>query len=228
MRDFRVEVLPPGAWQKEMAALGDGLARAVTQGLREESAVTKAQWRAAMEGAGLGKLSKAPKFDVFPSRGASMEAALHISVPGGPRTRGAFESASEGATIKSKRSRSVAIPAPWLPKQGDGRRRMSPRTFPERFGELSFVPGKGDTAFLVVQRRRQPRGAGPWVLGTQGRGASRRVTVIAFILKRRVTQEARFNPQRLANQTALRIPPRIERAINRLGLEGAGVTARLS
>jgi len=61
----------------------------------------------------------------------------------------------EGAVIRSKRGRFLAIPTENAPKKGTDGRRISPRTFPEhRFGPLRFVPRQGGPSLLVVDGLR--------------------------------------------------------------------------
>jgi Family of unknown function (DUF6441) len=67
----------------------------------------------------------------------------------------------EGAVIRSRRGRFLAIPTENAPRKGTDRRRISPSTFPEHtFGPLRFVPRQSGPSLLVVD-------------GLQGRSAAR-------------------------------------------------------
>ena len=58
----------------------------------------------------------------------------------------------EGALIRSRRGRCLAIPTENAPRKGTGGRQISPSTFPEhRFGPLRFVPRPGGPSLLVVE-----------------------------------------------------------------------------
>ena len=61
----------------------------------------------------------------------------------------------EGAVIRSRRGRFLAIPTENAPRKGTDGRRISPSTFPEhRFGPLRFVPRQSGPSLLVVDGLR--------------------------------------------------------------------------
>ena len=56
----------------------------------------------------------------------------------------------EGAVIRSRRGRFLAIPTENAPRKGTDGKRISPSTFPEhRFGPLRFVPRPSGPSLLV-------------------------------------------------------------------------------
>ena len=66
----------------------------------------------------------------------------------------------EGAVIRSKRGRFLAIPTENAPRKGTDGKRIGPSTFPEhRFGPLRFVPRPSGPSLLVVDGCA-PRSAG--------------------------------------------------------------------
>src|ERR687891_78500 len=61
----------------------------------------------------------------------------------------------EGAVIRGRRGRFLAIPTENAPRKGTDGKRISPRTFPEhRFGSLRFVPRPSGPSLLVVDSLR--------------------------------------------------------------------------
>jgi Family of unknown function (DUF6441) len=61
----------------------------------------------------------------------------------------------EGAVIRSRRGRLLAIPTENVPRRGTDGKRISPRTFPvHRFGPLRFVPRRSGPPLLAVDGLR--------------------------------------------------------------------------
>jgi len=214
-----------GRLRETESALISEVAEAVTAGFREAGDDAKRTFATAFANAGFGRVGKAMRPSFFPRRGASLNPAMSFPARGGARTRGALEAISGGATIRARRGRFVAIPAPWLRRlrarrasSGQESQRTSPSRLPGniRDDELRFVPMRGRRGgLLVVDRRRTPSRAREWVIGTHGRGRTRRVTVIAFILIPAVEFPRRVNLDAFLPQITAEIPRRIDHAIVR-------------
>ena len=127
----------------------------------------------------------------------------------------------EGAVIRSRRGRFLAIPTENAPRKGTDGKRISPSTFPEhRFGPLRFVP-----------RQSGPRcwwwtGCGPRSAGKTGqlrgfRRATERArrsgqgltTVVMFLLVPQVKLSKRLDVARAAEHWSAQLPALIEQQL---------------
>ena len=200
-----------GQLQKDIARTQDLLGQAFTRGLKVTMRDLQLRLRAASQTAGLGRLSRAWTFEVYPQVGGSLSAAARVRGKGGSRTQGALEAHASGGTIKAKSKRFLAIPTAAAPKRGEGNKPLSPTTFPvARFGPLRFVALKGGRALLVVDGVRVSA-AGRVTRIRPGRKSGvaslrARATVPMFVLVPAVRLRRRVDVLRLARQATERIP----------------------
>ena len=126
----------------------------------------------------------------------------------------------EGAVIRSKRGRFLAIPTENAPRGTDGRR-ISPRTFPaHRFGPLRFVPRQTGPSLLVVdglrvsisRKRGQLRGFRRATDRARARGEGL-TTVVMFLLVPQVKLPKRLDVARAAERWSGQLPALIEQQL---------------
>ena len=112
----------------------------------------------------------------------------------------------EGAVVRSRRGRFLAIPTENAPKKGTDGRRISPSTFPEhRFGPLRFVPRPSGPSLLVVDgvRASFSRQTGELRSFRRATNRTRRsgqglTTVVMFLLVPQVKLSKRLDVARAA------------------------------
>jgi hypothetical protein len=132
--------------QADMQAELRDIERAVTSGTRDAGRGLKAELRRQVASAGLGqRLANSWRDKHYPNRKLDAASLVYTKAPQIIR---AFD---EGALIRSRRGRFLAIPTENGPRKGTDGKRISPSTFPEhRFGRLRFVPPPSGPSFLVV------------------------------------------------------------------------------
>jgi Family of unknown function (DUF6441) len=127
----------------------------------------------------------------------------------------------EGAVIRSRRGRFLAIPTENAPGKGTDGKRISPSTFPEhRFGPLRFVPRPNGPSLLVVDGlrasfSRQTGGLRGFRRATEqarerGHGLT---TVVMFLLVAQVTLHKRLDIARAAEHWSAQLPALIEQQL---------------
>ncbi len=126
------------------------LERAVASGTREAGQSLKTELRRQVGSAGLGqRLANSWRDKHYPNRKLDAASLVYTKAPQIVR---AFD---EGAVIRSRRGRFLAIPTENAPRKGTDSRRISPSTFPEhRFGPLRFVPRPTGPSLLMVDGLR--------------------------------------------------------------------------
>ena len=136
--------------QADMQAELRDLERAVATGTREAGRGLKTELRRQVASAGLGqRLANSWRDKHYPNQKLDAASLVYTKAPQIIR---AFD---EGAVIRSKRGRFLAIPTENAPRKGTDGRRISPSTFPEhRFGPLRFVPRQSGPSLLVVDGLR--------------------------------------------------------------------------
>jgi Family of unknown function (DUF6441) len=136
--------------QAEMQAELRGVERAVTAGTKAASQGLKTELRRQVGKAGLGpRLANSWRDKHYPNQKLDAASLVYTKAPQMIR---AFD---EGAVIRSRRGRFLAIPTENAPRKGTDRKRISPSTFPEhRFGPLRFVPRQSGPSLLVVDGLR--------------------------------------------------------------------------
>ena len=132
--------------QTDMQAELRGIERAVTSGTRDAGRGLTTELRRQVASAGLGqRLANSWRDKHYPNQKLDAASLVYTKAPQIIR---AFD---EGAVIRSRRGRWLAIPTENAPRKGADGRRISPSTFPEeRFGRLRFVPRSSGPSPLVV------------------------------------------------------------------------------
>jgi hypothetical protein len=127
----------------------------------------------------------------------------------------------EGAVIRSRRGRFLAIPTENAPRKGTDGKRISPSTFPEhRFGPLRFVPRPSGPSLLVVDGLRASfsRKSGELRGFRRATEQARRsgqglTTVVMFLLVLQVKMRKRLNVVRAAERWSGQLPALIEQQL---------------
>jgi hypothetical protein len=127
----------------------------------------------------------------------------------------------EGAVIRSKRGRFLAIPTENAPRKGTDGRRIRPRTFPEHsFGPLRFVPRSSGPSLLVVDGLRASfsRNTGELQGFRRATDRARRsgqglATVVMFLLVPQVKLRKRLDVARAAERWSGQLPALIEQQL---------------
>ena len=143
--------------QADMQAELRDIERAVATGTRDAGRGLKTELRRQVTSAGLGqRLANSWRDRHYPNRKLDAAGLVYTKAPQIIR---AFD---EGALIRSRRGRFLAIPTENASRKGTDGKRISLRTFPEhRFGPLRFVPRRGGPSLLVVDGLRALSAARP-------------------------------------------------------------------
>jgi Family of unknown function (DUF6441) len=143
--------------QADMQAELRDIERAVSNGTRDAGRSLRTELRRQVASAGLGqRLANSWRDKHYPNQKLDAASLVYAKAPQVIR---AFD---EGAVIRSKRGRFLAIPTENAPKKGTDGKRISPSTFPEhRFGSLRFVPRPSGPSLLVADGLRAPSAARP-------------------------------------------------------------------
>lgn len=216
-----------GAVQKDMTAKLTRAAAVVT-----DRAATGARdgIRAAMRGQRLGNLANAIKqtSDLKKRRvhltgdgGWSVSGIVYAHIKS-PRTAGALQAYSQGASILPRKGRWLAIGTNEIPSRV-GRRRMTPELYRKggyesKIGPLVFIPtAKPSVAMLVVKNvsTNLNRRGSARRLPKSGRVRSGRenVSIIAFILIRATQRAKRFDPAAIVAKWQGRVPQMMQAEI---------------
>ncbi len=202
-------------YMKDELALAE---KAVTAGVRRTGVETKFALRDDVVRGGLGRrLSNTWRLALFPENGVSLGAAAVISTKA-PLLIEAFD---KGVTIKSSEGLWLAIPTPSAPKLGIGRKRLTPKNFPEhRYGKLRFVYRKSGVSLLVVDNQRLRKGKrGGYTLSrskralASGYGLS---TVPMFFLVPQARLKRRLNVSKVSDRAASKLARNIDSAFTQL------------
>jgi Family of unknown function (DUF6441) len=190
--------------------------RAVISGTRDSGGGLKTELRRQVAGAGLGqRLANSWRDKHYPNRKLDAASLVYTKAPQIIR---AFD---EGAVIRSKRGRFLAIPTENAPRKGTDGRRISPSTFPEhRFGPLRFVPRSSGPSLLVVDGLRASFGRKSGELRGFRRATDRArargdglATVVMFLLVRQVKLPKRLDVARAAERWSGQLPALIEQLL---------------
>ena len=202
--------------QADMQAELSGLERAVATGTRDAGRGLKTELRRQVASAGLGpRLGNSWRDKHYPNHKLDAASLVYTKAPQIIRT---FD---EGALIRSKRGRFLAIPTENAPRKGTDGKRISPSTFPEhRLGPLRFVPRQSGPSLLVVDGLRG------WVSRKTGqlRGFRRATgraresgqgltTVVMFLLVPQVKLPKRLDVTRAAERWSAQLPALIEQQL---------------
>jgi hypothetical protein len=190
--------------------------RAVTSGTREAGRSLRTELRRQVAGAGLGqRLANSWRDKHYPNQKLDAASLVYTKAPQIIR---AFD---EGAVIRSRRGRFLAIPTENAPRKGTDGRRISPSTFPEhRFGPLRFVPRQSGPSLLVVDglRASYSRQTGELRGFRRATDRARRsgqglTTVVMFFLVPQVKLSKRLDVAKAAEHWSAQLPALIEQLL---------------
>ena len=189
---------------------------AVVSGTREAGRALKAELRRQVASAGLGqRLANSWRDKHYPNQKLDAASLVYTKAPQIIR---AFD---EGAVIRSKRGRFLAIPTENAPRKGTNGKRVSPTTFPEhRVGPLRFVPRASGPSLLVVDRLRasvsrktgELRGF-PRATERARRSGQGLTTVVMFLLVPQVKLRKRLDVARAAERWSAQLPRFVDLAL---------------
>jgi hypothetical protein len=192
------------------------LERAVTIGTRDAGRSLKTEIRRQVASAGLGqRLANSWRDRHYPNRKLDAASLIYTKAPQIVR---AFD---EGAVIRSRHGRFLAIPTENAPRNGTDGRRISPSTFPEhRFGPLRFVPRSSGPSLLVVDGLRASFSRKTGELRGFRRATERArrsgqglTTVVMFLLVPQVKLSKRLDVARAAERWSGQLPVLIEQQL---------------
>jgi hypothetical protein len=199
--------------QAEMQAELRDIERAVAAGTRDAGRGLRTELRRQVTSAGLGqRLANSWRDKHYPNQRLDAASLVYTKAPQIIR---AFD---EGAVIRSKRGRFLAIPTENAPRKGTDGRRIKPSTFPEhRFGPLRFVPRASGPSLLVVDgvRASFSRQTGELRGFRRATDRARRsgqglTTVVMFLLVPQVKLRKRLDVARAAERWSGQLPALIE------------------
>jgi hypothetical protein len=202
--------------EADMQAELRDIEHAVATGTRDAGRALKTELRRQVASAGLGqRLANSWRDRHYPNRKLDAASLVYTKAPQIIR---AFD---EGAVIRSKRGRFLAIPSENAPRKGTDGRRISPRTFPEhRFGPLRFVPRQSGPSLLVVDEMRgsYSRQTGQLRGFRRATDRARRsgqglTTVVMFLLVSQVKLRKRLDVARAAERWSAQLPALIEQQL---------------
>jgi Family of unknown function (DUF6441) len=197
------------------AELGD-IERAVATGTREAGRGLRIELRRQVTSAGLGqRLANSWQDKLYPNQKLDAASLVYTKAPQIIR---AFD---EGAVIRSRRGRFLAIPTENAPSKGIDGQRISPSTFPEhRFGPLRFVPRQSGPSLLVVDDLRASfsRQTGELRGFRRATDRARRsgqglTTVVMFLLVPQVKLRKRLDVPPAAERWSGQLPALIEQQL---------------
>jgi hypothetical protein len=190
--------------------------RAVATGTRDVGRGLKAELRRQVASAGLGqRLANSWRDRHYPNRKLDAASLVYTKAPQIIRAFG------EGAVIRSRRGRFLAIPTENAPRKGTDGKRISPSTFPEhRFGPLRLVPRPSGPSLLVVDGLRAAFSRKSGELRGFRRATDRArtrgdglTTVVMFLLVRQVKLPKRLDVARAAERWSGQLPALIEQQL---------------
>jgi hypothetical protein len=202
--------------QAGMGAELRAIERAVASGTKDAGRGLKIGLRRQVSSAGLGqRLANSWRDKHYPNEKLDAASLVYSKAPQIIR---AFD---EGALIRAKRGRFLAIPTENAPRRGTDRKRISPSNFPEqRFGQLRLVPRKNGPSLLVVDGVRasfsRKTGSLRGFRKASDRGrrtGSGLTTVVMFVLVPQVKLEKRLDVEREAERWSSRLPLLIDQRL---------------
>jgi hypothetical protein len=190
--------------------------RAVASGTRDAGRGLRTELRRQVTSAGFGqKLANAWRDMHYPNRKLDAASLVYTKAPQIIR---AFD---EGAVIRSRRGRLIAIPTENVPRKGTDGKRISPSTFPaHRFGPLRFVPRQSGPSLLVEDGLRASYSRQTGLLRGFRRATDRArrsgqglTTVVMFLLVPQVKLRKRLDVARAAERWSGQLPALIEQQL---------------
>jgi len=202
--------------QSDIQAELRDIERTVAAGAREAGRGLRTELRRQVASAGLGqRLANSWRDRHYPNRKLDAASLVYTKAPQIIR---AFD---EGAVIRSRRGRFLAIPTGNVPRKGTDGGRIKPSTFPEhRFGPLRFVPRQSGPSLLVVDGLRASfsRKTGELRGFRRATDRARRsgqglTTVVMFLLVPQVKLRKRLDVARVAERWSAQLPALIEQQL---------------
>jgi hypothetical protein len=196
------------------------LEHAVATGTRNAGRGLKTELRRQVASAGLGqRLANSWRDRHYPNRKLDAASLVYTKAPQIVR---AFD---EGAVIRSRRGRFLAIPTENAPRKGTDGKRISPTTFPEhRFGPLRFVPRPRGPSLLIVNGLRASFSRKSGALRGFRRATNRArqggqgvTTVVMFLLVPQVKLSKRLDVTRAAERWSAQVPALIDLVLSGRG-----------
>jgi hypothetical protein len=187
--------------------------RAVISGTRDSGRGLKTELRRQVASAGLGpRLANSWRDRHYPNQKLDAASLVYTKAPQIIR---AFD---EGAVVRSRRGRFLAIPTRTHRGRGPTAGGISPSTFPEhRFGPLRFVPRQSGPSLLVGDGLRASFGRKSGELrgfrrasGRAQRSSQGVATVVMFVLVPQVKLPKRLDVARAAERWSAQLPALIE------------------
>jgi hypothetical protein len=204
------------ALQADMQADLREIERAVATGTRDAGRGLRTELRRQVASAGLGpRLANSWRDRHYPNQKLDAASLVYTKAPQIIRT---FD---EGAVIRSRSGRFLAIPTENAPRKGTDGRRISPSTFPEhRLGPLRFVPRQSGPSLLAVDGLRASFSRKSGELRSFGRATDRArrsgqglITVVMFLLVPQVKLTKRLDVARAAEHWSAQLPALIEQQL---------------
>jgi Family of unknown function (DUF6441) len=202
--------------QADMQAELRDIERAVASGTRDAGRGLRTELRRQVTSVGLGQqLANSWRERHYPNQKLNAASLVYTKAPQIIR---AFD---EGAPIRSRRGRFLAIPTENAPRKGTDGRRIKPSTFPQhRFGPLRFVPRPSGPSLLVVDGLRasfsrktgELRGFRRATERARARGDGL-TTVVMFLLVPQVKLRKRLDVARAAERWSGQLPALIEQQL---------------
>jgi hypothetical protein len=213
---MRLLATPTKSIRADLAAELKDLERAAAAGTRAAGQGLKTELRRQVGSAGLGqRLANSWRDKHYPNQQLDAASLVYTKAPQIIR---AFD---EGAVIRSRRGRFLAIPTESAPRKGTDGKRISPSTFPEhRFGPLRFVPRPSGPSLLVVDGLRASLSRNTGELRGFRRATDRArargegvTTVVMFLLVPQVKLRRRLDVVRAAERWSTQLPALIEQQL---------------
>jgi hypothetical protein len=189
---------------------------AVAAGTRDAGRGLRAELRRQVTSAGLGqRLANSWRDRHYPNQRLDAASLIYTKAP---QIISAFE---EGAVIRSRRGRFLAIPTENAPRKGVDGKRIRPSTFPEhRLAPLRFVPRSNGPSLLVVDGLRASFSRQTGELRGFRRATDRvrrsgqgLTTVVMFLLVPQVKVRKRLDVAQAAEHWSAQLPALIEQQL---------------
>jgi hypothetical protein len=202
--------------QAGMRAELRAIEHAVASGTKDAGRGLKTGLRRQVTSAGLGqRLANSWRDKHYPNEKLDAASLVYSKAPAIIRT---FD---EGALIRARRGRFMAIPTENAPRRGTDRRKISPANFPEhRYGQLRLVPRKNGPSLLVVDGVRASLSRKTGSLRGFGKASDRArrtgsglTTVVMFVLVPQVKLEKRLDVEREAERWSSKLPLLIDQRL---------------
>jgi hypothetical protein len=199
--------------QADMQAELRDIGRAVTTGTRDAGRGLRTELRRQVTSAGLGqRLANSWRDKHYPNQNLDAASLVYTKAPQ------IIRALDEGAVIRSRSGRFLAIPTENAPRKGTDGKRISPSTFPEhRLGPLRLVPRTSGPSLLVVDGLRASfsRQTGELRGFRRATDRARRsgqglTTVVMFLLVPQVKLSKRLDVARAAEHWSAQVPALIE------------------